>query len=56
MISEETVTDNLVHGTHDCQVGAGAQSCALVKILGRVAIGDGADTGPSAVTLNGTRV
>ena len=55
-IGEETVTDNLVYIAHDCQIGARVQICALVNILGRVEICDGAYIGPSAVILNGTRI
>lgn len=55
-IGEETVTDNLVYIAHDCQIGARVQICALVNILGRVEIGDGAYIGPSSVILNGARI
>lgn len=53
IIGEETVTDNLVYIAHDVQIGRRVQICALVNILGRTIVGDGAYIGPSAVVKNG---
>jgi UDP-3-O-[3-hydroxymyristoyl] glucosamine N-acyltransferase len=47
------VADNLVYIAHDVQIGRRVQICALVNILGRATIGDGAYLGPSAVIKNG---
>lgn len=55
-LGEETVADNLVYIAHDVQVGRRVQICALVNILGRVIIGDGAYIGPSAVVKNGLQI
>lgn len=55
-IGEETVADNLVYIAHDVQIGRRVQICALVNILGRVEIGDGAYIGPSSVITNGARI
>lgn len=55
-LGEETVADNLVYIAHDVQIGRRVQICALVNILGRVEIGDGAYIGPSAVIINGARI
>ena len=55
-LGEETVADNLVYIAHDVQIGRRVVICALVNILGRVEIGDGAYVGPSAVIVNGARI
>lgn len=55
-LGEETLADNLVYIAHDVQIGRRVQICALVNILGRVEIGDGAYIGPSAVIVNGARI
>lgn len=55
-LGEETLVDNLAYIAHDVQIGRRVQICALVNILGRVEIGDGAYIGPSAVVVNGTRI
>ena len=52
-LGEETVADSLVYIAHDVQIGRRVQLCALVNILGRTIIGDGAYIGPSAVVKNG---
>lgn len=56
VIGEETVADNLVYIAHDVAIGRRVQICALVNILGRVVIEDGAYIGPSAVIRNGLRI
>lgn len=53
VIGEETVADSLVYIAHDVRIGRRVQICALVNILGRTIIGDGAYIGPSAVVKNG---
>lgn len=55
-LGEETLADNLVYIAHDVQIGRRVQICALVNILGRVEIGDGAYIGPSSVIVNGARI
>ena len=55
-LGEETLADNLVYIAHDAQIGRRVQICALVNILGRAEIGDGAYIGPSAVVINGARI
>lgn len=56
LIGEEVVADNLVYIAHDVQIGDRVQICALVNILGRAIVGDGAYLGPSAVIKNGLRI
>lgn len=55
-LGEETLVDNLSYIAHDVQIGRRVQICALVNILGRVEIGEGAYIGPSAVIVNGARI
>ena len=55
-LGEEVVADNLVYIAHDVQVGRRVQICALVNILGRTVVGDGAYIGPSAVIKNGLNI
>ncbi len=55
-IGEETVADNLVYIAHDVQIGRRVQICALVNILGRTIVDDGAYIGPSAVIKNGLHI
>jgi UDP-3-O-[3-hydroxymyristoyl] glucosamine N-acyltransferase len=55
-IGEEVVADNLVYIAHDVQIGRRVQICALVNILGRTIVEDGAYIGPSAVIRNGLRI
>lgn len=55
-LGEEVVADNLVYIAHDVQIGDRVQICALVNILGRTIVGDGAYIGPSAVIKNGLRI
>ena len=55
-LGEEVVADNLVYIAHDVQIGKRVQICALVNILGRTIVGDGAYIGPSAVIKNGLNI
>lgn len=55
-LAEEVVADNLVYIAHDVQVGRRVQICALVNILGRTIIEEGAYIGPSAVIKNGLHI
>lgn len=55
-LGEEVVADNLVYIAHDVQIGDRVQICALVNILGRTIVGNGAYIGPSAVIKNGLRI
>ncbi len=55
-LGEEVVADNLVYIAHDVQIGKRVQICALVNILGRAIIGDGAYIGPSSVIKNGLTI
>jgi UDP-3-O-[3-hydroxymyristoyl] glucosamine N-acyltransferase len=55
-LAEEVVADNLVYIAHDVQIGRRVQICALVNILGRTVIGEGAYIGPSAVIKNGLHI
>lgn len=56
LIGEEVVADNLVYIAHDVQIGNRVQICALVNILGRTIVGDGAYLGPSCVIKNGLQI
>jgi UDP-3-O-[3-hydroxymyristoyl] glucosamine N-acyltransferase len=56
LLGEEVVADNLVYIAHDVQIGRRVQICALVNILGRTVIGEGAYLGPSAVIKNGLSI
>lgn len=55
-LAEEVVADNLVYIAHDVQIGKRVQICALVNILGRTVIEEGAYIGPSAVIKNGLHI
>jgi len=55
-LDEEVVSDNLVYIAHDVQIGRRVQICALVNILGRTVIGEGAYIGPSSVIKNGLKI